>query len=299
MWLISAFISASLLGLYDVFKKISLSENAVLPVLFLNIFFCCLLLSPIVVLSLFFPEAVRNTPLYLAPISPSAHGLLWIKAILVLSSWTFAYFSLKHLPLTIASPIKATQPILTLTGAVCIFGERLNAWQWMGILLAICSFYLLSWTGRKEGIRFTRNKWILFMILAILTGSCSGLYDKFLMTRLDRINVQVWFNFYQLFLMGLILLVLWYPHRKHTTPFHWKWSVPLISLFLVLADFAYFYALSYEDSMISVISLVRRSGVVVTFMAGAILFKEKNLKAKFIDLLLVILGMLMIYKGTE
>lgn len=137
------------------------------------------------------------------------------------------------------------------------------------------------------------------MILAILTGSCSGLYDKFLMTRLDRINVQVWFNFYQLFLMGIILLVLWYPHRKHTTPFHWKWSVPLISLFLVLADFAYFYALSYEDSMISVISLVRRSGVVVTFMAGAILFKEKNLKAKFIDLLLVILGMIVIYKGTE
>lgn len=299
MWLIPAFISASLLGLYDVFKKISVSGNAVIPVLFLNIVFCCLFLSPIIFLSCYFPEVVRNTPFFLPPVSPSAHLLLFIKAVIVLASWMFAYFSIKHLPLTIASPIKATQPILTLTGAVCIFGERLTSWQWAGILMAIGSLYLLSWTGKKEGIRFSRNKWIYFMVLAIVTGAISGLYDKFLMTRLDRMNVQIWFNFYQLFLMGGIVLILWYPQRKHTTPFRWKASIPLISLFLVLADFAYFYALSYEDSMISIISLVRRSGVVVTFITGAVFFKEKNLKAKFADLLLIIAGMLLIYIGTE
>lgn len=299
MWIIPAFISASLLGLYDVFKKISLSGNAVLPVLFLNIFFCCLLLSPVVILSCFFPDTLRNTAFFLSSIPPSDHALLLLKAVIVLSSWTFAYFAIKHLPLTIASPIKATQPVLTLTGAVCLFGERLNLWQWAGISLAIVSLYLLSWNGKREGIRFSRNKWILFMVLAILSGALSGLYDKFLLTRIDRMNVQIWFNFYQLLLMGGIVLLLWYPGRKHTTPFRWKWSIPFISLFLVLADFAYFYALSRTDAMISVISLVRRSGVIVTFVAGAILFREKNLKAKFIDLVLVITGMLLIYQGTE
>lgn len=299
MWIIPAFISASLLGLYDVFKKVSLSGNAVLPVLFLNVLFCCLLLSPIVILSCFFPDTIRHTAFFLPSIPGSAHALLLLKAVIVLSSWTFAYFAIKHLPLTIASPIKATQPILTLAGAVCFWGERLNVWQWSGILLALVSLYLLSWSGKKEGIRFSRNKWILFMVLAIVSGALSGLYDKFLMTRIDRMNVQIWFNFYQLFLMGGIVLILWYPQRKHTTPFRWKWTIPFISLFLVLADFAYFYALSHAGAMISVISLVRRSGVIVTFIAGAVLFREKNLKTKFIDLILVIAGMLLIYKGTE
>ena len=299
MWIIPAFVSATLLGLYDIFKKISLSGNAVLPVLFLNILFCCLFLSPIFILSCFFPDTIRNTSFFLPSICPADHALLLLKAVIVLSSWIFAYFAIKHLPLTIASPIKATQPVLTLTGAVCIFGERLNYWQWSGISLALVSLYLLSWSGKKEGIRFHRNKWILFMALAVVSGALSGLYDKFLLTRIDRLNVQIWFNFYQLLLMGGIVLAIWYPGRKHTTPFRWKWSIPFISIFLLLADFVYFYALSHAGSMISVISLVRRSGVIVTFIAGAILFREKNLKTKFIDLLLVIIGMLLIYKGTK
>jgi len=299
MWLILSFVSAFLLGLYDVIKKISLDNNAVIPVLFLNILFCCVLFLPIVLLSVFFPELLRHTLFYLPPLNGRAHLLLFLKAIIVLSSWIFAYFSLKHLPLTIASPIKASQPILTLAGALIVFGERLNGWQWAGIITAVISFYLLSASGKKEGISFVRNKWIYFMVLAVVTGSCSGLYDKYLMTQLDRMNVQVWYNFYQLAIMGIILLVCWYPHRHHSTPFRWHNSIPLISVALVLADFAYFYALSDEHSMISIVSLVRRSGVVVSFIAGALWFKEKNLKAKFIDLLLVLSGMYFIYLGTR
>lgn len=227
------------------------------------------------------------------------HFLLFCKAIVVLSSWIFAYFSLKHLPITIASPIKATQPILTLLGALLIFGERLNLYQWIGIIIAIGSLYLLSFSGKKEGIHFSRNKWIFFMACAVITGSFSGLYDKYLLTFIDRMNVQVWYNFYQLLIMTVILFTLWYPKRRTTTPFKWRYSIPFISVFLVLADFAYFYALSYDDSMISIVSLVRRSGVVVSFIAGAIWFREKNLKIKALDLIFVLIGMYFIYLGTK
>ena len=299
MWLLLAFVSATLLGLYDVVKKISLERNAVIPVLFLNIFFCCLLFLPVVLLSALAPDMMRNTLLFLPAIGSEGHFLLFLKAVIVLASWIFAYFSLKHLPITIASPIKATQPILTLLGALLVFGERLNIWQWAGVLTAVISLFLLSRSGKKEGIRFAHNKWIYFMILAVVTGSVSGLYDKYLMTCLDRMNVQVWYNFYQLAIMGVILFTLWYPGRKKSTPFQWRNTIPFISILLLLADFVYFYALSYEDSMISIISLVRRSGVVVSFIAGAIWFKERNLKAKFIDLLLVLAGMYLIYLGTR
>ena len=191
-------------------------------------------------------------------------------------------------------------PILTLIGALLIFGERLNLYQWVGVLLAIVSFIMLSFSGRKEGINFRHNLWILFIVLATITGAASGLYDKYLMSHgFDRMTVQVWYSYYQMAMMAVVLLLLWYPQRKHTTPFVWRPSIFFISLFLVCADFVYFYALSYPDSMISIVSMVRRSSVVVSFIAGALLFKEKNIRSKSFDLVLVLLGMFFLYLGTR
>ena len=131
---------------------------------------------------------------------------------------------------------------------------------------------MLASSGKKEGIRFSHNKWIFFTVMSIITGAISGLYDKHLMGHLDVMTVQVWFNIYQCLLMIPILLLFWFPHRKKTTPFVWNWNIVLISIFLCIADWIYFYALTYPDSMISVVSMVRRSNVVVTFAAGAIFF---------------------------
>lgn len=298
MWILFAFLSAALLGVYDVFKKISLDKNAVIPVLFLNVVFCCIIFLPLLIISFVAPDWIANTLFEMPAISVKQHALLILKAAIVLSSWISAYFALKHLPITIASPIKATQPILTLVGALLIFDERLNVYQWLGVLIAIMSFLLLSRSGKKEGIDFKHNRWILLMVVSIVMGSVSGLYDKYIMTQIDRMNVQVWYNYYQLAIMGVILVAFWYPKRKKTTPFHWNSAIPMIALFLVAADFFYYFALSDNSSMISIVSLVRRSSVVVSFSMGALYFKERNLKSKAIDLFLVLIGMLLIFMGS-
>ena len=297
MWLALAFLSAFLLGCYEVNKKISLNGNAVIPVLFFNTFISSLIFIPFIVLS-FYTDLLDGTLLYVPKVSWEAHVAVFFKAVIVLSSWMCGYFALKHLPLTITGPIKATQPVVTLVGAMLLFGERLNLYQWAGVILSIASFYLLSSSGKKEGIRFAHNKWIFFTVLSVLTGAASGLYDKHLMETLDVMTVQVWFTLYQCLMMLPILLFIWYPHRKNTTPFTWHWNIVFISVFLCLADWIYFYALSYPDSMISIVSMVRRSNVLVTFLFGALFFHEKNLKSKAIDLFLVLLGMLFLYLGT-
>ena len=298
MWLALAFCSAFLLGCYDVNKKLSLNGNAVIPVLFMNTLFSSLLFVPFIILS-FCTDWLDGTMVYVPQASMEAHLRVFVKAIIVLSSWISGYFALKHLPLTLAGPIKATQPVLTLLGALLIFGERLNGYQWAGVLCALASFYLLSLSGKKEGIRFAHNRWIFLMFLSIMMGALSGLYDKHLMRSLDVMTVQVWFNIYQLAIMSVVLLTLWYPNRKKTTPFQWRWNIIFISLFLCLADWIYFYALTFPDSMISIVSMVRRSSVLVTFTAGALFFHEKNLKSKALDLLLVLLGMICLYLGTK
>lgn len=300
MWLILAFISAALLGIYDIFKKSALKNNAVIPVLFLNTLFCSTIFLPLIIVSRVAPTALADTMFYVPQATIGQHLYVILKAIIVLTSWILAYFAIKHLPITIASPIKASQPVLTLLGAVLIFGEQLNAYQWIGVTLAITSFLMLSWSGKSEGINFKHNRCILYIVLATFAGAASGLYDKYLMSNgFDRMTVQVWYTYYQMALMAIVLIVLWYPKRKNTTPFRWTPSILFVSLFLVLADFIYFYALSYPDSMISIVSMTRRSGVVVAFIGGAIIFKEKNIRKKSIDLALVLLGMYFLYLGSE
>lgn len=300
MWLLLAFCSAALLGFYDVFKKKSLVNNAVLPVLGLNTLFSSLILLPLILISHFRPELLQDT-LFFVPDTGGweVHKFILLKSLIVLSSWVLGYFGMKHLPLTLVGPINATRPVMTLVGALLIFGERLNLYQWIGVLMAILSFFMLSRSGKKEGIDFTHNRWIWFIILAAVLGAASGLYDKYLMGKFNNMVIQSWYNIYQLFIMGGVLLMLWLPKRKTTTPFHWSWCIILISIFLSAADFVYFYALSMEDSMISIVSMVRRGSVVVSFLFGALIFREKNMKSKTIDLVLVLIGMFFLYLGSR
>lgn len=304
MWLALAFLSAALLGLYDVFKKRALKDNAVLPVLFLNTLFSSLLFLPFIIIS-HFTGWLDGTIVYVAEGGWEIHKFILLKSFVVLSSWVLGYFGIKHLPLTIVGPINATRPVMVLVGAFIVFGERLNLWQWVGVLLAIVSFFLLSRSGRKEGIDFKHNRWIWMVVLSAMMGAISGLYDKYLMAPvteggigLDRMAVQSWYNIYQCFMMGAMLLLLWWPRRKQTTPFSWHWSIICVSIFLSIADFAYFYSLSLPDAMISIVSMVRRGSVLVSFVFGAMLFHEKNLRAKAFDLLLILLGLLFLYIGT-
>ena len=308
MWLILAFVSATFLGFYDTSKKASLKENAVLPVLLMNTLFSTLIFSPFLIDYItgagWFTGTFVDTAsgaVEFSPVHPDfvAHLKVVLKAFIVLSSWICGYFGLKHLPLTIVGPINATRPVLVLVGATLIFGERLNLYQWIGVLLTILSVFLMSRSSKKESIDFKSNKWIWCLAGATLMGAISGLYDKFIMRALNPMFVQSWFNFYQLLIMAVICRLIWWPSREKTTPFKWRWSIPLISLFICIADFAYYSSLNDPDSMISVVSLVRRSSVIISFICGVLIFKEKNLKAKVFDLILVLLGMAFIWMGTR
>jgi len=297
MWLAFALVSALFLGLYDVAKKQSLKENAVIPVLWFNTLFCSLLMLPFTLLSA--KTGLLDGSIFYVPTAGwELHRLLMLKAFIVLGSWIFGYFGMKHLPITLFGPINATRPIIVLLGGLLLFGERLNLYQWIGVIIAVISFYLLSLSGKKEGITFYKNKWVFCVIMATILGAVSALFDKYLLGRFNNMFVQAWSNFYQLALMTVILFTLWWPTRKHTTPFQWKWPIIFIAVFLTLADYAYFVSLASSASMVSIVSMIRRSSVIVSFLCGALLFHEKNLKSKVIDLLLVLLGLFFLLIGS-
>lgn len=286
-------------------KKHALKGNAVIPVLFFNTLFCSLIFLPLVVCSAM-GWMSEDALLYVPVQGWAVQKYVVLKSCIVLSSWLCAYFGMKHLPLTLVGPINATRPVMVLVGAILVFGEQLNMLQWIGVGLAILSFFMLSRSGKKEGIDFKHNRWVVCVVMGAVLGAVSGLYDKYLMAPetnggvgLNRMVVQSYYNFYQCLMMLTMLMIIWWPTRKKSNPFTWHWSIILISVFLSVADFVYFYGLSLDGAMVSVVSLARRSSVVVSFLVGAYIFHEKNLKSKAIDLVFVLLGMLFLYLGTK
>lgn len=298
MWVGVAFISALMLGLYDVAKKRSLSGNAVVAVLWFNTLISSLLFLPAVIDAEFSLGVFDGTMLCYEPTTLFSHLLVAAKAVITLSSWICGYYAMKHLPLSIVGPVNATRPVVVLMGAVLIFGERLNLWQWSGVILALVSLYLLSRSSKRENVSFS-SKYAVAMFVAMLLGAASGLFDKYIISEhsLDPLFVQCWFSIYQLAIMSVIALVIWLP-RRATDKFHWSWAIPLISIFVSLADFCYYHAIDMDGSMIAVISMIRRFSVVVSFLCAALIFGEKNLKSKAFDMVLILIGMILLAIGS-
>lgn len=293
MWIFLGLMSALCLGFYDVFKKMSLKGNNVPVVLLLNTLFGTLLLSPVLV------ESVAQG--HYGPGETLTQNLLVaLKAVIVLLSWILGYFAIKHLPLTIQGPINASRPVLVLLGALLIFGERLNVLQWCGMLLGFASLLFISRIGAKEGFSFKASIWLWMSIGATMLGAVSALYDKFLMGMFRPLQVQAWYSFYQMLMMGVVVLLLRRFASAHSGgKFKWRWSILGISIFLTVADLAYFYCLTIPGAMISIVSMTRRGSVIIPFLYGVLVLKEKNVKAKAIDLSILFLSLVLLVLGSR
>ena len=290
MWIVLALTSAFCLGIYDVMKKLSVRGNNVPLVLMLTTAFSLLLMLPFIIAgALSYDFGFGNRI--------SAHLLVLIKAVIVLGSWIMGYFAIKHLPLTVQGPINASRPVMVLVGAMIIFGERLNVLQWTGLLLGFASLFLISRIGTKENSG-SAGKWIWLSIGAAAMGAVSALYDKFLLRRYTPLDVQSWFAFYQCLLMIVIVLVLKKKSPRETTGFKWRWTIPLISIFLTGADALYFYVLSHEEALVSVVSMLRRGSVIVPFFYGMLVLSERNIGAKVLDLLLLMISLTLLVAGS-
>jgi len=293
-WLYLSILSALLLGVYDLFKKLAVHNNAVMPVLFLSICAGASVWAPFMVWSAVSPGTLPAEFLRIEPLSISGHTMIFAKAILVVSSWICGFHGLKRLPLSIAGPIRATAPLWTILFAVAVFHESPSARQWTGVAIIVVSFLAFSLAGRKEGIRFHSDPGVWWMIGAMLLGAASALYDKFLLQThsLPPNTVQAWFSVD----MAIVLLpaMLWRLRRSPgQVPFHWHWAIPAIGLTLLAADFLYFTALAQPGALISVISPVRRGAVVISLLIGIFHFKEKQFGRKAVCVLGIIIGILM------
>jgi bacterial/archaeal transporter family protein len=296
-WIALALLSALFLGVYELCTKHAVRENAVLAVLFYSTLTGAAVWGGLLLLDFLFPLALPAS-LVTDRLTGFQHLQLALKSGIVASSWIFTYFGLKHLPLSLGSPIRATSPIVVLLGAMLILGERLTLLELLGVVTTIGSFVALSIAGRSEGVQFHRNKWVWFLAVGTVLGATSALYDRYLLGRAQFSvpTVQAWFSIYLLMFFTPFMIGWqrrWWPRKE----FHWRWSVPGIAVALLVADYIYFSALAEPEALVSVVMSLRRGSTLVAFIGGLWWFGEQTDRIKVFAVLGILLGIVLTVLG--
>ncbi len=296
MWMYLGLLAALFLGLHNLCKKHAVQGNEAFPVLLGTLTTSLLCFIPFYLGSKFFPEFTKGIDLYISEIPWQTHGFILIKSCIMAGSWLLAYQALKHLPITIVTPIRSAGPFFTFIGAIFIYQEHPTLWQWIGFFLIIFSVFLYSRLGKKEGLHFKKNKWIFAIIGATFLGASSGLYDKFLIQKLALTpqTLLFWFCWYTLLIILIILSITWFPYKEKRQAFKWRWTMPAVGILLQLADYFYFKALQDPEALIMLLSAIKRSQILIAVLVGGIIFKEKNKRKKLVPLIGIIVGVALI-----
>jgi transporter family protein len=296
MWMYLGLLAALFLGLHNLCKKHAVKDNEVLPVLLGTLISGFLIFLPLYIGTHFFPEYLKEKGFYITEVPWKTHGFIFIKSMIMAASWVLAFHALKHLPITIVTPIRSAGPFFTFIGAIFIYHEMPTNFQWIGFFIILFSVFLYSRIGKKEGINFKTNKWIFAIVGATFLGASSGLYDKYLVQTL-KLNPQTllfWFCWYTILILLGILLISWFPNSEKRKAFKWRWSIPVVGILLQTADYFYFKALQDPEALIMLLSAIKRSQIIIAVIAGGIIFKEKNKRKKLIPLVGIILGVALI-----
>ena len=292
-WVLLSLISALLLGFYDIFKKSTVVNNAIIPVLFYSTLVSGLLFAPFILTSYFYPDFYQSafwSHFYVEPLTWRQHLLIMGKTALILVSWMFSYSAMKNLPITVVGPVNQLRPAISLILLFAIFREHLTWMQWTGVVLAMVSFWLMGRSGKKEGIHFKTNKWVYMLLASAVMVALSGVYDKFLLSgeSISPSTIQAWYTVYDFIMMAVMFFWIWRPKRKDH-PFEWRWGIVAMAVFVSIADVIYLSGLKQEAAVLVLIPLILYGvRLVVSFVYGALCFKERNIRSKIIPLLMVL-----------
>ena len=287
-WTAWILLSSFFLALYDLAKKASVRDNAVLPVLLCST--CCGCAAFVIGVAV-----CGKLPAVFANTNEQVLLLAAIKSVIVATSWVFTFYALRTLPITIATPIRASAPALVFIAAFFLYGEIPSWIQAIGMLAVFGGYFVFSWAGKHEGIDFFRSKAVWSAIAGAGFSALSSIWDKYVfqVRAMPVETVQFFFQVglvcvYALILSGQRLLKL--PHDR----FEFRFTIPFVGILLAAADWLYFKGLAVPEAPISVGSLLRRFSVVLTFVLGARFFHETNLKRKALALAAILVGVILL-----
>lgn len=173
---------------------------------------------------------------------------------------------------------------------IAVLKEELSIPQIIGLALVCLGLVMLNRAKKMSSYKAEKVEtvYVVLAIASCILNALSGLMDKLLMKNVTSSQLQFW---YMLFLLLFYLIYILVTRTKirwvYTFKNYWIW---ILSLLFIIADRALFIANGMEGSRVTVMTLIKQSGCLVTILAGKFIFKEKNISYKLICAGVIILG---------
>lgn len=279
MWIWLVLLYGVLKGVREIVKKKALEENSTIEVLFMYTF-----LSFVMVL----PSAGKAV---------GVESRFWfyiaLKSFVIFLAWMCSFRAIKRMPISLYGVLDLSRVLFATMLGVAVMQETLGVFQTVGLILVSVGLLLLKYRpGHRQDMasmgQAVEIKYVVMAFASCLLNAVSGLLDKILMRDITSSQLQFWYLFFlTLFYLLYILLSRSQINWKRAFCNKWVW---LLSLLIVIADRALFVANGMEGSRITVMTLLKQAGCIVTILAGRFLFKEKNTTHKLVCAAVIIAG---------
>lgn len=276
MWMLLVLLYGVLKGVREVVKKKALTKNTVMEVLF----FYTLLAFLFVV-----PDAKNAMGM-----EPKFYFYVALKSFVIFLAWIFSFKAIDKMPISIYGILDLSRVLFATLLGVFVLQEVLGICQIAGLFLVSAGLLLLKFrpgTGKKQVKEDVQVVYVLFAFASCILNAVSGLMDKLLMRDINSSQLQFWYMLFLLLYYGIYLIVTRTGISMSVLKNGWIW---LLSMLFVIADRALFIANGMEESRVTVMTLIKQSGCVVTILAGKYIFKEKNIGYKLFCAAVIVAG---------
>lgn len=283
MWMWLVLLYGVLKGFREIVKKKALEKNSTIEVLFMYTLLAFLMVVP---------DAKHAFGMEL-----KYYFYIALKSFVIFLAWMFSFKAIKKMPISLYGVLDLSRVLFATLLGVVVLQEVLGTFQMIGLALVSLGLLLLKYkpgasAGRRtEGEEAVDVKLVVMAFASCLLNAVSGLLDKLLMKDINSSQLQFWYMLFLVLMYLTFILVTRTPvHMGSVLKNYWIW---ILSILFVIADRALFVANGMADSRITVMTLIKQSGCIVTILAGRFLFHEKNTGHKLVCAAIIIAGIVM------
>ena len=275
LWISLVLVYGLLKGCREIAKKKALDKNTVIEVLFFYTLISFLLVVP---------SAGGAIGIERGKLLPIA-----FKSFIIFVAWMCGFKAIKKMPISIVGILDMSRVVFSMLLALLVLKEVLTIPQAIGMLLVCAGLFALPFGNRKdEKKENVKPHYVLLVFISAFLNALSGTMDKVLMKDLSSGELQFW---YMLFLLGFYVVYIFLTRSKidvkSLVKNGWVWA---LSIMFVIADRCLFIANGIPESRVTVMTLIKQTGCIVTIVGGKLIFKEKNIVYKLVCACVIIAG---------
>lgn len=275
LWIWLVLLYGVLKGAREIVKKKSLQKNTIMEVLLVYTLLSFLMVVP----------DVKNA----MGVQPITMCFIALKSFVIFVAWMLSFRAIKQMPISLYGVLDLSRVLFSTLLGILVLGEHMGVWQILGLVL-VCTGLLLCKRRKPDAEQAEKiePKIVAIALFSCILNAVSGLLDKLLMRTVNSTQLQFWYMLF-LVLFYVIYIVISKEKIRFLTALknYWIW---ILSVMFMIGDRALFIANQSQDSRITVMTLLKQAGCIVTILAGKFIFKEKNIGYKLFCAAVIIVG---------